>query len=259
MFHVDQIEDTAQTASVSSIALSIPLQDKNNARPIAIPVGCGQPQAITVRELLFSRPATGSYNATSPLATTVAQATSLGALAASSDRLAKNLDKLDWKDCEILIVNCGNSKFFDGDLFEALTARFLKELKGGLRPSRAIVAFQVLHDLNALNARARVDIEEFFRRQKSDLDNGILASLKQVFGNEFTPSASASSSGPPKAVCPAFWRGQCKWGSRCKQSHSEDQFESTMQSGRWKKPKGESVGMQQSMSLSSADKTGALW
>lgn len=59
-----------------------------------------------------------------------------------------------------------------------------------------------------------------------------------------------------------FWRGQCKWGPKCKLSHDQDSFEVTMRDGNWKTPTqsgGKSVGFKQSADLFKEDRCGALW
>eukprot|EP00439_Symbiodinium_sp_Y106_P084392 s1430_g25.t1 len=65
-----------------------------------------------------------------------------------------------------------------------------------------------------------------------------------------------------RQACPMFWRGQCKWGPKCKLSHDSSSFESTMDSGSWRPPSqsgGKSVGFKQSSDLFKADRCGALW
>lgn len=190
----------------------------------------------------------------------VRRADTFGSLADASERITKDADKLLWKQLETVIINCGNAKYFDGELFEKLTGRFHREITGSseskeLSPERAVELYQVFLDLNALSRSAKEDSRRYFFERKKDLSIKYLEVLTEIFGADFLPVTAQSSN---KVVCPAFWRGQCKWGSRCKFSHEEDKFETAADRGRWKPPSGASVGMQQSMSMR-ADKTGALW
>jgi len=179
----------------------------------------------------------------------------LSSLAKAAPHIARQMDELDWKQIEILLQNCGNAKFFDGDLFDVLTKRVLYDIKRNLKASRAVMPVQVLYDLNALNDDAKSQCHAFFLREKTDLDNGCMGILRRIFGKEFSVAKEGSSA----AVCPAFWRGQCKWGPRCNLSHEEGEFERTVKKGKWKKPQGESRGMQQSMDLNAADRIGRMW
>lgn len=63
-----------------------------------------------------------------------------------------------------------------------------------------------------------------------------------------------------RKVCAMHFRGQCKWGSRCKYSHEQSMFDEQVESGRWNQlPTQGSSGFLQSRDLQAADRTGQLW
>jgi len=171
--------------------------------------------------------------------------------------------------CEITRA-LARSKYFDAAFFKILA----KELRGAFK--RRSLSTQdivdVICSLADLNAYDSATFEAACATLKSDLDRmpdsnrqRLDAALKQVKhspGEEFALTLKTKSRVDEREACPMFWRGQCKWGPRCKLSHDSDSFDGTIQDGRWKPPTqsgGKSVGFKQSADLFKTDRCGALW
>ncbi|CAK9048663.1 unnamed protein product [Durusdinium trenchii] len=198
---------------------------------------------------------------------------SLGQMAKLAPGLQKRLKRGDLRSKELceVVAALGRSKFFDGGLFEVLANELRRAFnRRSLGPSEVITTIAQLGDLNAYNQRvfeAACDaLERELNRVPEALRQKLESTLKQV---KHTPSegflralSQRSGGGDRRQACPMFWRGQCKWGPKCKLSHDDNSFENTMDSGSWKPPSmsgGKSVGFKQSADLFKADRCGALW
>jgi len=196
----------------------------------------------------------------------------LGEMARLAPGLERKLQQRELRPRELCEVASAlsRSKYFDAGLFDHLH----KELRRAFRRKQLGTAetLGVLCSLAELNA---YDAETFEAAcaalgpaagALSEADRQRLgAALKQVKhspGEELAHALKARGRADTREACPMFWRGQCKWGSKCKLSHDSDAFEGTMQDGKWRPPTqsgGKSVGFKQSSDLFKADRCGALW
>lgn len=199
---------------------------------------------------------------------------SLGQMARLAPSLEKRLKHGQLRSRELceVVSALQRSKFFDGGLFEVLAAELRRAFdRRSLSAAEVITTIATLGELNAYNQRvfeAACDaLEKELPRLPEALRLRLDSALKQVNHN---PSDSfvrilRNVVGPGsdrRQACPMFWRGQCKWGPKCKLSHDSSSFESTMDSGSWRPPSqsgGKSVGFKQSSDLFKADRCGALW
>lgn len=198
---------------------------------------------------------------------------SLGQMAKLAPSLQKRLKRGDLRAKELceVVAALVRSKFFDGDLFEILANELRRAFnRRSLGPSEIITTIAQLGDLNAYNQRVFEAACDALGRELSRLPEALrqklestLRRVKHTPSEDFQKALSQRSGGSDRrAACPMFWRGQCKWGPKCKLSHDDNSFESTIDSGTWKPPSmsgGKSVGFKQSADLFKADRCGALW
>lgn len=160
------------------------------------------------------------------------------------------------------------SKYFDGKLFGVLASSLTRAFKR--REISLMDSLNILLSLSEINAYDAAMFTEACHYLRLNMDAlpepdqyRLEAALKRVHhdpGTEFFSKKKAK--GDRREACPMFWRGQCKWGPRCKLSHDPENFEGTAKEGTWKPPSmsgGLSRGYKQSADLYKADKCGALW
>lgn len=215
-----------------------------------------------------SKSASSSRTKTVP----IEQVETLSQMARLAPGLQRQLKRGDVRPRELYEVAraLARSKFFDADLFQDLAKEFRRVFKrrtlGTLEILDAVCSLAELnaYDLAMFEAACAALLPEIAglpdaNRQRLD------AALKQVKhspGEEFVRALKTSRRADTREACPMFWRGQCKWGPRCKLSHDLESFEGTMQDGKWRPPTqsgGKSVGYKQSADLFKADRCGALW
>uniref|UniRef100_A0A7S2QJ31 C3H1-type domain-containing protein n=1 Tax=Zooxanthella nutricula TaxID=1333877 RepID=A0A7S2QJ31_9DINO len=161
------------------------------------------------------------------------------------------------------------SKYFDPGLFELLASELQRACrKGRLGAAEILQVLCSMSELNAYNAALfgaacealRPGLKDFSEALRSRLE----AALKRVNHDPGSDFFNCLQQRPrdTREACPMFWRGQCKWGPKCKLSHDQDSFEATAREGNWRPPSqsgGRSVGFNQSSDLFKADRCGALW
>eukprot|EP00434_Breviolum_minutum_P000269 symbB.v1.2.000221.t1/scaffold4.1/size633627/3 len=203
----------------------------------------------------------------------VEEVQSLGQMAKLAPKLQKRMKRGDLRSKELceVVAALGRSKFFDGGLFEVLAIELRRAFnRRSLGPNDVITTIAQLGDLNAYNEgvfEAACDaLEREMNRVPEALRQKLEVTLRRVNhvpSEQFRKALSQRSGGRDgRAACPMFWRGQCKWGPKCKLSHDDTSFESTVDSGKWKPPSmsgGKSVGFKQSADLFKDDRCGALW
>jgi len=199
---------------------------------------------------------------------------SLGQMARLAPGLQKKLKHGSLRSRELceVVAALVRSKFFDGELFEVLAAELRRAFnRRSLSPAEVINTIAQLSEINAYNQRVFEAACDALEREVPRLPEALRvrldSTLKQV--KHEPPEAfvqvlrhTVGSGGDRRQACPMFWRGQCKWGPKCKLSHDSNSFESTMDSGNWRPPSqsgGKSVGFKQSADLFKADRCGALW
>lgn len=175
------------------------------------------------------------------------------------------------RDLVELVRALSRSKYFDPSLFARLTDALRKAFgEKALRGPQVLDVLCRLSDLNAYNVGLFNDGCELLQpvlEQLPEVDRQRFeASLKQVKHSISEGLADSLKTkklqGDTRAACPMFWRGQCKWGPKCKLSHDVNSFEGTAREGTWRPPSvsgGPSRGFKQSADMFTADKCGALW
>lgn len=171
--------------------------------------------------------------------------------------------------CEVARA-LARSRYFDPVIFNSLAVllrRAFERKDLGVTDMINIICW--LAELNAYDSllfdvACRTLCRELGHLSESERQR-VETALKQVNhdpGDEFKAALKTKKRGDSREACPMFWRGQCKWGPRCKLSHDPLSFESTAREGTWKPPSssgGKSRGFVQSADLYKADKCGALW
>lgn len=195
----------------------------------------------------------------------------LAQMARLAPELERRLRKGDVRPRELCEVAAAlaRSKFFDGGLVESLAKEFCHVFKKRqLGASDVVSALCSLAELNAYNARMfEAGCELLCESNVADASKQRLeAALKQVNhdpGELLQKLRSRGSArGDTREPCTLFWRGQCKWGPKCKLSHDAESFERNAEEGKWRPPTqsgNKSVGFKQSADLFKADRCGALW
>eukprot|EP00929_Paragymnodinium_shiwhaense_P008906 TRINITY_DN112896_c0_g1_i1.p1 TRINITY_DN112896_c0_g1~~TRINITY_DN112896_c0_g1_i1.p1 ORF type:complete len:336 (+),score=85.65 TRINITY_DN112896_c0_g1_i1:161-1168(+) len=208
----------------------------------------------------------------------IAQIDTLGQMARAATSLQKRLEKGELRPRELVEVvqALARSKYFNGELFSALADELRRAVEARRRDLGVQEILDVvfkLADLNAYNERlfeaACVALTSEMPAVPESERQKLEATLKRFShrpGDEFIaalrsrrPEASTGSRKPP---CELFFRGQCKWGPKCKLSHDEAAFDNAMNSSTWRPPTqsgNKSVGYKQSADLFKADRCGALW
>lgn len=171
--------------------------------------------------------------------------------------------------CEVAAA-LARTKYFDAGLFEQLSRRLQSSFKRqSLKMGEILGALSSLAELNAYNAElfeagCKAIQEDLPRAQETDRQR-LEAALKRVGhtpSEEFASALRRRRGGDTREACAMFFRGQCKWGPKCKLSHDPTSFDDTAKEGVWKPPSvsgGKSVGFNQSSDLFKADRCGALW
>lgn len=213
----------------------------------------------------------GSASAGQPVP--IEKVETLGQMARLAPDLEKRLKQGEVKPRELIEVVSAlkRSKFFDGNLFQRLAKELRLALdKRRLGSSETLEAVCSLAELNAYDAGMfeaacdvlRPEVARLPEASRQRLD----AALKQVNhrpGDSFLEALRVKSEKLDKREpCPLFFRGQCKWGPKCKLSHDDRSFEKAVQDGTWRPPSqsgGKSVGFKQSNDMFKADRCGALW
>eukprot|EP00927_Polykrikos_kofoidii_P015384 TRINITY_DN16828_c0_g1_i2.p1 TRINITY_DN16828_c0_g1~~TRINITY_DN16828_c0_g1_i2.p1 ORF type:complete len:296 (+),score=36.78 TRINITY_DN16828_c0_g1_i2:109-996(+) len=196
----------------------------------------------------------------------------LGQMARLAPKLESRLKHGDVRSRELLdIVGAlSRSKYFDAGLFENLAEELRRVFKRKTFSIQDILnTVCMLADLNAYNAKMFQAACDALLPDLSKMPDGdrsrLEAALKTVgheTGDGFGGALRKKQSRDRREACSMFWRGQCKWGPKCKLSHDQDSFDDSAQEGRWKPPTmsgGRSVGFKQSADLFKADRCGALW
>eukprot|EP00747_Dinoflagellata_sp_TGD_P166107 gnl/TRDRNA2_/TRDRNA2_188381_c0_seq1.p1 gnl/TRDRNA2_/TRDRNA2_188381_c0~~gnl/TRDRNA2_/TRDRNA2_188381_c0_seq1.p1 ORF type:complete len:272 (-),score=44.63 gnl/TRDRNA2_/TRDRNA2_188381_c0_seq1:100-915(-) len=195
----------------------------------------------------------------------------IGQMAQLAPSLEKRLKRGEVRErelCEIAAA-LNRSKFFDGGLFEQLS----KELERAFRKRRlghqdAMKVLCWLAEMNAYNAEmfsaACAVLEPELSSFPEPEQRRVEAALKGVnhLSQSFASALKGARRVDKREACPLFWKGQCKWGPKCKLSHDQDNFESTVQDGRWQAAnslKNKTQGFMQSADMYKADRCGALW
>lgn len=198
----------------------------------------------------------------------------LGQMARQAPALERRLKRGEVRKYELVeaAAALARSKFFDPGLFGPLTSELSRCFKrGSLGTKDVLTAICSLAELNAYDApmfEVACDClrDELGRLADADLKR-LESALKQVNhnpGESFSKKlrGTRQGGGSGREACPMFWRGQCKWGPKCKLSHDQEDFEETAKEGSWRPPTasgGKSVGFKQSSDLFKADRCGALW
>eukprot|EP00933_Yihiella_yeosuensis_P083381 TRINITY_DN97580_c0_g1_i1.p1 TRINITY_DN97580_c0_g1~~TRINITY_DN97580_c0_g1_i1.p1 ORF type:complete len:308 (+),score=61.30 TRINITY_DN97580_c0_g1_i1:80-1003(+) len=196
---------------------------------------------------------------------------SFGQMAKLAPSIEKRLKRGEVRSKELceIVAALARTKFFDGDLFEKLASELKRAFqRRSLGPTSVVETVIMLADLNAYNSDVFEAACKSLDRNFSDVPQALRAKFEGVLkkfnhepGDCFL-NVMKNASRDRRAACPLFWKGQCKWGPKCKLSHDQDNFEETMDKGRWKAPGAlgnKSVGFQQSADLFKADRCGALW
>lgn len=189
-------------------------------------------------------------------------------LAPSLEKRLRSGDVRSRELCDIAEA-LARSKFFDPGLFEPLAAELRRAFqRGRLGGTDVVHILLALADLNAYDATTFEAACEALRPDLGNVPEASRQRLETAFkklshnpGEEFFAALKICRRDRREA-CPMFWRGQCKWGPKCKLSHDQESFEATAKEGAWKPPSqsgGKSVGFQQSSDLFKADRCGALW
>jgi len=200
------------------------------------------------------------------------QVETLGQMARIAPGLEKRLKDGDVRARELVEIPAAlsRSKFFDPSLFSALAKELRRAFqKKRLRDDETLEAICSLAELNAYDADMFEAACELLRPGAATLPEAsrqrLEAALKKVNhdpGSGLVDVTKASGPRDKREACAAFWRGQCKWGPKCKLSHDQESFDSTAKEGAWKPPSvsgGKSVGFKQSSDLFKDDRCGALW
>lgn len=196
----------------------------------------------------------------------------LGQMARLAPDLERRLRKGDVRPRELCAVASAlaRSKYFDPNLFGNLAKELRRVFeKRQVGTEETLDAVCALAELNAYDADMFKAACEVLRPELSRLPDAkrqrLDSALKQVKHNpsdDFRHAMRTRGRTDNREACPMFWRGQCKWGPRCKLSHDADSFEGTIEDGKWRPPSesgGKSVGYKQSSDLFKSDRCGALW
>eukprot|EP00811_Abedinium_folium_P007341 NODE_16773_length_978_cov_4.464160.p1 GENE.NODE_16773_length_978_cov_4.464160~~NODE_16773_length_978_cov_4.464160.p1 ORF type:complete len:194 (+),score=65.97 NODE_16773_length_978_cov_4.464160:1-582(+) len=162
------------------------------------------------------------------------------------------------------------SRYFDAKLFGLLVIELRKAIA-----NKALTALSTVNvvcwlaELNAYDAglfeAACSSLIVVLGTLPESERNRMEASLKSVNHEpsaEFKGGLKTKRPEDSRTTCPMFWRGQCKWGQRCKFSHEASAFETSVNCGAWRAPSqsgGRSRGYMQSADLYKGDKIGAMW
>jgi len=197
----------------------------------------------------------------------------LGEMSQHAPQLERRLEDRDLDARELVKVAAAiaRSKFFDAGLMEKLADEVRHVCKKRqLNVADTISILCCYADLNApapemFEAACKMLHPEVSGLAESDRQR-LDAALKRVGHSVDDAFASAlrkrGRDADRREACPMFWRGQCKWGPKCKLSHDPDAFEGSVKEGNWRPPSmsgGKSVGYKQSADLFKADRCGALW
>jgi len=228
-----------------------------------------KPQASPVRSQGSTRGRSRSRSG--ERAVPIEQVQTLSQMARLAPELEKRLRRGDVRSRELREVAAAlsRSRYFDGGLFEALSPelkRAFEKRRLGMREILDIVCDLV--ELNAYDAgvfeAACATLEREIGTAPDSEKLRLEVALKRV-GHDAGKLAGllkAQRSGDNRQACPMFFRGQCKWGPKCKLSHDPESFERAAEEGTWRPPTqsgGKSVGYKQSADLFKADRCGALW
>lgn len=208
-----------------------------------------------------------------PKAVPIEEVETLGQMALLAPSLEKRLKSGEVRTRELCAVTHAleRSKYFDADLLALLWKELKRIIKRRqLAPAEMVGVICSLAGLNAYDGEmfeAACSVLSPEISLLSDADKTRLqAALKRVNhdpGEEVLNGLrKAQRKGDGREPCPMFWRGQCKWGPKCKLSHDQQSFDCGAQEGVWKPPTmsgGKSVGYKQSSDLFKADRCGALW
>jgi len=160
--------------------------------------------------------------------------------------------------------------FFDSTMFEkaySAAATYISTTgERMLNPS----AFEMLRQIDTLGARdKRLGQALAAAVLRAGQDCGEAASilagwdgvrvqdLEDAAGSAAAQAQAAALAG--KRPCVPFFKGQCKWGPKCRFSHVQDTFDTAANSASWAKSTSGSQGYLQSADMYKADRTGALW
>jgi len=196
----------------------------------------------------------------------------LSQMARLAPDLERRLRKGDVRPRELCeVANAlARSKYFDPNLFASLAKELRRVFeKRQLGAEETLAAVCALAELNAYDAEMfkaacavlRPELSALTDAKRQRLESA-LKQVRHVPNDDFQHAMKTRGRSDTREACPMFWRGQCKWGPRCKLSHDTDSFEGTIEDGKWRPPTqsgGKSVGYKQSADLFKADRCGALW
>jgi len=195
----------------------------------------------------------------------------LGQMARKAPELERRLKRGDLRPRELceVVGALSRSRYFDAGLFDPLAKELARAFrKRHLDTMEVLNAICSLADLNAYDEPMFEAACSFLSPGMERLDGAdrqrLEAALKRVnhdAGGTFA-AVLKEARRDRREACPMFWRGQCKWGPKCKLSHDAEAFESSTATGTWRPPTqsgGKSVGFKQSADLFKADRCGALW
>lgn len=227
----------------------------------------GKPEASPAR----SQGSAGGRSRSGERAVPIEQVQTLSQMARLAPDLERRLKRGDVRSRELREVAAAlsRSRYFDGGLFEALNPELKRAFEKRRLGMREIL--DIICDLTELNAydaglfeAACATLEREIGTAPDSEKLRLEVALKRV-GHDAGGLAvllKAKRSGDNRQACPMFFRGQCKWGPKCKLSHDPESFERAAEEGSWKPPSqsgGKSVGYKQSSDLFKADRCGALW
>lgn len=232
--------------------------------------GEGKPSKRAAASPASSRAASSSPSSPAQ-AVPIDQVQTLAQMAKLAPGLEQRLRKGELRSRELCEVAraLARSKFFDPGLFGPLSSELRRAChRRRLGGSELLETICALAELNAYDAELFEVAVECLRPEMNSLQEPqrqrLEAALKKVNhtpGEEFF-SALKACRRDRREACPMFWRGQCKWGPKCKLSHDQESFEDTATEGKWRPPSmsgGKSVGFKQSADLFREDRCGALW
>lgn len=197
----------------------------------------------------------------------------LAQMARMAPDLQKKLKRGDLRPRELCDVAAAlnRSKFFDGSIFELLAKELRRAFKKDqLGPSDTAICLCSLAELNAYDATLfEAACTSMMQQRAGSMAESLKSRLESCFrqvnhnpGEDFSQILRPKGRSDGREACTMFWRGQCKWGPKCKLSHDTASFEGSVRDGKWKPPSesgGKSVGFRQSADLFKADRCGALW
>jgi hypothetical protein len=163
-------------------------------------------------------------------------------------------------------IACKKIGCFDADFFTHVHKVMPSHIQNSMYSvDKVIVLLAVLNALNAVNYHVFEAALELLVKNADELIDR-QTEIKGLFSRTHADDVRlveilrTKRVAAPKKVCTMYFRGQCKWGPRCKFSHDQSSFDKMASQGRWQQlPAKGSSGFQQSRNLQAPDRTGQLW